>query len=142
MEKVVKETKWAILILILVSIALLGTWGVVNVYDYNLVNQSALLALSLIPLSAALASYMKLTKIKKNPSLMVSETDERLVSQKNEAAAQTLKVLQAVLFFLYLGYTFMIPEDVFTSIVWWLALGLFFFSIFAPVMFRHIGKKD
>ncbi|WP_406685723.1 hypothetical protein [Rossellomorea vietnamensis] len=138
-EKIVKEIKLTILVSLLVSMALLVTWFIFEISDIPFANKS-LLALSLISSSAALASFLKLLKIKKDPNVMVSKTDERLVAEKNEADSKALKLLQGVLFLSYLGYSFIIPEDIFESIGWWITLGILLLSLFAPMMFRHIAK--
>ncbi|WLR47411.1 hypothetical protein LC065_18135 [Halobacillus litoralis] len=140
-EKLVKETKWTIGVSLFVSLALFVTWVILQTTAASFTDNKAFLALSLIPFSAALASFLKLTKIKKNPKMIVSETDERLVAEKNEADAKTLKVLQGILFLSYLGYTFIIPEDTFSSIGWWITLGVLLFSLFAPFIFRHMMKE-
>ncbi|MCA1060087.1 hypothetical protein LCL96_14205 [Rossellomorea aquimaris] len=139
-EKIVKEIKWTIFVSLLVSMALLVTWFIFEISDIPFANKS-LLALSLIPFSAALASFLKLLKIKKDLNVLVSETDERVVAEKNEADAKALKLLQGVLFLSYLGYSFIIPEDIFESIGWWITLGILLLSLFAPLMFRHITKE-
>ncbi|UOQ42924.1 hypothetical protein MUN89_13265 [Halobacillus salinarum] len=140
-EKLVKETKWTIGVSLFVSFALFAIWVIFETTDVFFTNNKAFLALSLIPFSASLAAFLKLMKIKKNPKMMVSETDERLVAEKNEADAKTLKVLQGILFLSYLGYTFIIPEATFNSIGWWLTLSVLLFSLFAPFVFRHIMKE-
>ncbi|MEL3971129.1 hypothetical protein AAEO50_02465 [Rossellomorea oryzaecorticis] len=140
-EKVVKETKITIGVLMLVSLVLLVAWFIIDIKEVPFTNNKALLALSLIPLSAALASFLKLMKIKKNPNVILSETDERLVAEKNEADAKALKLLQGVLFLSYLGYTFIIPDDTFNSIGWWITLIVLLLSLFAPLVFRHITKE-
>ncbi|ELK44339.1 UNVERIFIED_CONTAM: hypothetical protein N8J90_00880 [Halobacillus marinus] len=140
-EKLVKETKLTIGISLFVSLALFITWFILETTSISFPNSKAFLALSLIPLSAALTSFLKLMKIKKNPKIIVSETDERLVAEKNQADAKTLKVLQGVLFLSYLGYTFIIPEDTFKSVGWWVTLSVLLFSLFAPLIFRHIMKE-
>ncbi|MGR3764139.1 hypothetical protein [Rossellomorea sp. NS-SX7] len=140
-EKIVKETKVTIGVSLLVSMALFITWFIFEIAEFSFTNNKALLALSLIPFSTAIASSLKLMKIKKNPKVIVSETDERLVAEKNEADAKALKLLQGVLFLSYLGYTFIIPEDTFKSIGWWITLGILLLSLFTPLMFRHITKE-
>lgn len=139
-KKIVKEIKLTILVSLLVSMALLVAWFIFEISDIPFANKS-LLALSLISSSAALASFLKLLKIKKDPNVMVSETDERLVAEKNEADSKALKLLQGVLFLSYLGYTFIIPEDIFKAIGWWISLGTLLLSLFAPLMFRRITKE-
>lgn len=140
-EKLVKETKLIIWVTLFVSLVLFATWVVLETTGTFFINNKAFLALSLIPFSAALASSLKLMKIKKHPQWMVSETDERVVAEKNEADAKTLKGLQGVLFLSYLGYTFVSPEDIFQSIGWWITLSVLLFSLFAPFLFRHILKS-
>ncbi len=140
-KKIVKETKLTISVSLLVSMVLFVTWFIFEIREISFINNKALLALSLIPFSAALASFLKLMKIKKDPKVLVSETDERLVAEKNEADAKALKLLQGVLFLSYLGYTFILPEDIFNSIGWWMTLGILLLSLFTPLMFRHITKE-
>ncbi|MYL71591.1 hypothetical protein GLW00_12050 [Halobacillus litoralis] len=140
-EKLVKETKLTIGISLFVSLALFITWFIFETTTISFTNSKAFLALSLIPFSAALASFLKLMKIKKNPKIIVSETDERLVAEKNQADAKTLKVLQGILFLSYLGYTFIIPEDTFKSFGWWVTLCVLLFSLLAPIIFRHMMKE-
>lgn len=53
-------------------------------------------------------------------NIIISENDERLVALKNQADANAFRILQGILFFSYLGYTFMVPEDVFEAVGWWL----------------------
>ena len=139
-KKLVKETKLTIGVSLFVSFALFVTWVIFESSDISFTNNKAFLALSLIPFSAALAAFLKLMKITNNPKMIISETDERLVSEKNEADAKTLKVLQGVLFLSYLGYTFIIPEDTFKSVGWWITLCVLLLSLFAPHIFRHMLK--
>ncbi|MCA0970683.1 hypothetical protein LCM20_08795 [Halobacillus litoralis] len=141
-EKLVKETKLIIGVSLFASLALLITWTTVELMNTSFGNDKALLALSIIPLSAALASYLKLIKINKDPQKMVAETDERLVAEKNEADAKALKLLQGILFLTYMGYTFIFPEETFQSLGWWVTLGILLLSLFAPVMIRHMLKES
>lgn len=140
-KKLMKETKLTISVLLLVSIALIVIWFIFETRDISFTDNKAFLALSLIPFSAALASFLKLMKIKRDSKVLVSETDERLVAEKYEADAKTLKLLQGVLFLSYLGYTFIIPEDTFKSVGWWIVLCILLLSLFTPLIFRHIAKK-
>lgn len=140
-EKLVKETKLMIWVTLFVSLVLFATWVVLETTGTFFINNKAFLALSLIPFSAALASSLKLMKIRKHPQWMVSEIDERLVAEKNEAEAKTLKALQGLLFLSYLGYTFVSPEEIFQSIGWWITLSVLLFSLFAPFLFRHLMKN-
>ncbi|WP_394218855.1 hypothetical protein [Halobacillus trueperi] len=140
-EKLVKEIKLTIGVSLFVSLALFVTWIILETTDVSSTVHKAFLALSLIPFSAALASLLKLMKLKKNPKMIVSETDERLVAEKNEADAKTLKFLQGVLFLSYLGYTFTIPEDTFQSVGWWITLVILLLSLFTPLIFRHTANR-
>ncbi|WP_160909408.1 hypothetical protein [Pontibacillus yanchengensis] len=89
-----------------------------------------------------MAYYLKLVKLKKEPKGFVAEIDERLVSQKNEADAKTLKLLQGGLFLLYLAYTFILPEEVFKSIGWRGTLSTLLFALFAQAFFRYITSRS
>lgn len=128
-DKIVKETKTIMLVSLLIGLALLEAGIMFSWLGINLVpNNRALVGLSFIPLSVALMYYVKLVSIRKSPQkmhpLIISESDERLVALKNEANAQAFRILQAALFLTYMGYTLMVPADIFESIGWWILLGL------------------
>jgi len=115
-------------------------------------NNKAVVALSFIPLAVAFASYVTLQTIKKNPQKMkdviISENDERLIALKNQADANAFKILQGILFFSYMGYTLMVPEDIFEAIGWWLITFLLLVSFLlqgilsAKSMDKHDSKND
>jgi len=56
--------------------------------------------------------------------IIIQESDERLVALKNEADAKALKIIQGSIFLAYMGYTLMVPEDIFESVGWWILLVL------------------
>lgn len=140
---------YAMLILGAVLLAL-GTGF--RVFDINLFpNNKAIIGLSFIPLSVAFTYYSKISRIKKHPDEMkiviISEGDERLVALRNEADAKALKILQGALFLTYMGYTLMIPEDIFESAGWWLIMILLFFSflsrvIMSTIVMRKANSRD
>jgi hypothetical protein len=104
-------------------------------------NSKALLALSLLPLGMAFVSFLKVSRMRKSPTLMrkilIKENDERLVALNNAADAVTFKILQGALFLTYFGYTFMFPEEVFKSVGWWVLLTLLLGSMLLQGIFRH-----
>jgi hypothetical protein len=96
-------------------------------------NNKAVVALSFFPLGIAFASYIKLQTIKKYPQKMkdiiISENDERLIASKNQADANAFRILQRLLFFSYMGYTLMVPGDIFEAAGWWLITFLLLASL-------------
>lgn len=124
-EKTVKKSTMIMLVSLIIGIVLLATGILLELMDIKLLpNNKAIVALSFTPLVVAVISYVKLRTIKKNPqkmkNIIISENDERLVALKNQADANAFRILQGILFFSYLGYTFMVPEDVFEAVGWWL----------------------
>jgi hypothetical protein len=110
-------------------------------------NNKAIVGLSFIPLSVALVYYLKLMRIKKSPykmrEILVNENDERLVALKNEADAKAFRIIQGALFLTYMGYTLMVPEDIFESVGWWILLVLLFVSFISQgVIYSKLMKKD
>ena len=113
-----------LLVTLVIGVALLATGIIFKLLEINLLpNNMAIIALSLIPLSVALAYYVKLLGIKKSPQkFIINEIDERLVALKNEADAKAFKIVQGALFLTYMGYTLMVPKDVFKSVGSWLLM--------------------
>ena len=101
---------------------------------YFIQNNKAFIGLSFIPLSVAFVYYIKLSRIKKSPqkmrNIIINENDERLVALRNEADAKAFKALQGALFLTYMGYTLMVPEDIFESVGWWIILFSYSFLSF------------
>ncbi|MEA4924289.1 MAG: hypothetical protein VB084_03170 [Syntrophomonadaceae bacterium] len=133
-DRIVKESKMIMFVTLSVGIAILAIGVTFSLMNIDLIsNPKAIIGLSFIPLSVAFAYYIKLSSIKKSPqkmcNLIITENDERLVALKNEADAKTLKILQGVLFLTYVGYTLMVPEDIFESTGWWLLMILLLFSL-------------
>lgn len=133
-EKVVKRTK-TILFAALISGAVLLAAGILfELAKVRLLPENkALVGLSFIPFSIAFSALILLLKIKKSPETMkkfvISETDERLVALKNEAEAKAFKILQSALYLTYMGYTLIVPADVFESAGWWILTGLLLLSL-------------
>ncbi|KYG31762.1 hypothetical protein AZF04_02980 [Alkalihalobacillus trypoxylicola] len=140
--KFLKEKKLTVILLLLVSSVLFVAWFILETRSITYINNQVFLALSLIPFSVALVSFLKIFKIKKDPKLMVLETDERIVAERNEANAKTLKILQVILLLAYLSYTVSNPEDIFKTLGWWVTLCILLLSLFMPLVFRHISRKN
>lgn len=149
-EKLIKESKTIIRVTLIIGIILLAVGTIFSFMNITLLpNNGAIIGLSFIPLAAAFAYYVKLSKIKKSPQkLIVNEIDERLVALKNEADAKAFKIVQGALFLTYMGYTLMVPKDVFESVGWWILLILLFISLFSQailgmiVMRKETSKVD
>jgi len=148
-EKVIKEYKMIMIVTLIVGLVLLAVGIIFTLLNLRLVpNNKAIVGLSFIPLGVALAYLIKLTVIKKSPLKMrdtiINENDERLISMKNEADAKSFKIIQGALFMAYMGYTLMVPEDIFESLGWWLLLVLLFVSFISQVIMSKIisGKEN
>jgi len=146
-EKIVKESKLIMLITLITGIVILAVGLIFDFMKIDLVDNKAIMGLSLTPLSVAFVYYLKLSAIKKSPQKMrdiiITESDERLVAVKNEANSQALKIQQGALFLTYMGYTLMVPEDVFESIGWWILLILLLVSFMSQAILVAIamGKE-
>lgn len=148
-EKIIKEARMIIVVCLTVGIILLVTGVVFTFIEVSFVpNTRAIIGLSIIPLSVVLVYYLKLNNIKKSPqkmkNIIISESDERLVALKNEADAKTFKLVQAVIFLGYMGYTLMVPEDIFESIGWWIVLVTLMVTFIAQGVLRSMiySKKE
>jgi hypothetical protein len=132
-EKIVIETRIIMIICTIVGAILLGIGIVFGIMAVSLIsNPKAIIGLSFIPFSVAFVYYLKLSGIKKAPQKMkntiINEIDERLVALKNEADAKAFKIIQGVIFLSYMGYTLMVPEDIFESVGWWILMVLLFIT--------------
>ncbi len=101
-------------------------------------NNKAVIACSFVPAGMALAAWYKLHVIRKYPKqmkpLIVSMNDERLIAARNHADAITHGIIQWLLRLSFFCYTLIVPDDIFESVGWWIIFGLFFVSVFAPVI--------
>src|SRR5690554_6518965 len=145
-EKIVKEAKVIFCVTFVLGIVLLVTSITLNMLEVYVLNNKAIGALSLSPFSVSFIYLGKLLGIKKYPqkmrSLIIHETDERVVACKNEVDAKALKITQAAMILGYMGYTLMIPEDIFEAVGWWLILALTLTSFFAQAIFGISKKKE
>lgn len=148
-DKIIREYKAIIIVTLVTGLALLTVGTIFTLVNFRLLpNNKAIVGLSFIPLGVALVYWIKLTLIKKSPLKMrdtiINENDERLISMKNEADAKSFKIVQGALFLAYMGYTLMVPEDIFESLGWWLLLVLLFVSFISQVIMSKIisGKEN
>jgi len=132
---------------LIIGLALLAAGLICQSSGLNILpNSKALTGLSFIPLAVAFSYYIRIRNIKKHPqemkSIIIHESDERLIAIKNEAYANAFKALQKTVFLTYMGYTLMVPADIFESAGWWLITLLLFISfIFQVVFFRKAASK-
>lgn len=146
-EKMIKEARIIMIIAIIAGAALLSTGIIFRVLDVSFIpNKRALIGLSFIPFSVAFVYLLKLLRIKKTPqkmkNIIINESDERLVALKNEADAKAFKIIQATIFMSYMGYTFMVPEDIFESVGWWILMGLMFVTFISQGLLAAQAQKN
>lgn len=146
-EKIKKETKMIMIVTLVTGLFLLAAGISLRVMNIQwLENNRAVVGLSFIPLSVAVVYYFKLARLNKSPDKMretlLNEMDERLASLRNEADAKAFKVIQGSLFLAYMGYTLIVPEDIFESVGWWILLALMVVSFMVQGIFNSqaIGK--
>ncbi len=147
-EKIMKESKVIILITLTVGFALLLTGIVLLSLGTGLTpNDKAFVGLSFIPFSLSVSYWIKLSRMKKSPQsipkTLLPEIDERLVSIRNEADAKALKVVQGAIFLIYMGYTLMVPGDIFESPAWWILLMLLSISFLSQgILHKIVAGRD
>jgi hypothetical protein len=147
-EKMMKESKVIFLISLTVGSVLLLTGIVLLQLGAELTpNDKAFIGLSFIPFGLSFSYFIKYSRIRKSPQsirkTMLPEIDERLVSIRNEADAKALKVMQGVMFLTYMGYTLIVPGDVFESPAWWILLALLFLSFLSQgILQKIVAGKD
>lgn len=147
-KKVMKESKVIMIVTLAIGLIILAIGIVFSLLDVTLIkNNKAIIGLSFIPLSVAFVYYLKLTGIKKSPhkmrEIIVNESDERLVALKNEVDAKAFRIIQGALFLTYMGYTLMVPEDIFESVGWWILLVLLFVSFISQgIIHTKVMRKD
>lgn len=142
----VKKQRLYLFVSLLLGLFMLATALVLNLFDL-FDNTKAIVALSFIPFGVASAIAINLYLIKKHPrrmnALIISETDERLMAIKHETDSITFRILRWALLFFYLGYTFIVPEDIFEAPGWWLVLAFLLVSYtLQEVLFMIKQKKD
>jgi len=142
-EKIIKEAKTMMIVSLVIGWALLAVGLVFGLIDISPIpNSNAIVGLSLIPFGVAFTYYLKIKQIKLSPQKMrhiiIGENDERLVAQKNEADAKAFKIIQGALFLAYMGYTLIVPGDVFETVGWWILLSLLMISFLAQVIMSKI----
>lgn len=144
-EKVRKDTKLILLATLVIGVGLLAAGLLLRSLNIDQINHKAIIGLSFIPLAVAAMSYYKLNLIKKDPNkirdILINESDERLVAVNNEADAKAFRIVQGLLFLAYMGYTLMVPKDIFESIGWWILLVLLFVTFITQGVFRSGGRR-
>lgn len=147
-EKIIKETKVIMIVTLAIGLVLLVTGISFDLLDIRIIkNNRAIVGLSFIPLCVSCVYCLKLKRIKKSPhkmrEILVNENDERLVALKNEADAKAFRIIQSALFLTYMGYTLIVPEDIFESVGWWILLVLLFVSFISQgVIHTRVLRKD
>jgi predicted membrane chloride channel (bestrophin family) len=147
-EKLVSQTKFNIIVSIITGVLLLLTGIIFSMFDLVPVKMTkAITGLSFIPFGFAFANFINLLRIKKSPQKMrtviVSHNDERLVAIRNEADARAFRILQWLLFMVYMGYTLMVPNDIFEAVGWWIILIILFVSyILQGILYKVVSGNN
>ncbi len=147
-ENMIKKEKFELILNAALGLGLLAAGISMRALDINLLkNNKSIIALSFIPLAMAFSKYISIYFIKKHPDKMnlaiISENDERLVKERNEAEAKSNKVFRWLIYLVFLGYTFMVPNDAFEAAGWWVVLAIFLMAYLIPCIFlKRIQNKD
>jgi hypothetical protein len=145
-DKIVKDTKSIILVALLVGIILLGLGLTFGFLEGDLQKYSkGIVGLSFLPLSVSFVSYIKLKMIRNNPGKMkdmiIEDTDERILSLRNESDAKAFRIVQGAIFLSYMGYTLLVPGDIFEAIGWWILLVLCLTTFISQGVISHLANK-
>lgn len=147
-EKIVSQTKFNIVTGMITGVLLITTGIIFSMFDLVPVKMTkAIIGLSFIPFGFAFANFVNLLRIKKSPQKMrtviIAHNDERLVAIRNEADARAFRILQWLLFMVYMGYTLMVPNDIFEAVGWWIILIILFVSYILQVVIYKLvsGNK-
>jgi predicted membrane chloride channel (bestrophin family) len=147
-EKIVGQTRFNIIISISTGVLLLLTGIIFSVFGLVPVKiAKATVSLSFIPFGFAFANFVNLLRLKKSPQKMqtviIAHNDERLVAIRNEADARAFRILQWLLIMVYIGYTLMVPDDIFEAAGWWIILIVLFVSYILQAIFYKVvsGNK-
>jgi hypothetical protein len=147
-EKIIKEARLIMITCLTVGVILLGIGVTFRMLEINIINNNkAIIGLAFIPLAVAFTNYLKLVRIKKAPQKMreiiISHNDERLVAIKNEADGKAFRILQGIIFLTYMGYTLIVPKDIFESAGWWIILALLFLTfILQGIIYKIVSKRN
>ncbi len=146
-DKIVKEARVIMIVGLVIGFLLLGLGIVFNILDVGFIgNKRGLVGLSFIPFSIAIIYFIKLSGIRKTPdkmkNIIITENDERLVALKNEADAVAFKIVQGAIFLSYMGYTLLVPEDIFESVGWWILMGLLFIAFMSQGILAARAMKN
>lgn len=145
-EKILKNTKTTIMIGLTTGFLLLLLGLTIGSLNKSFeIYRKGIVALSFIPFSVSIASYIKLRMVKSNPvkmkNLIISESDERLITIKNEADAKAFRIVQAAVFMSYMGYTLLVPEDIFKAVGWWILLTLLLVTFVSQGIIAYVLNK-
>lgn len=145
-DKIVKNTKSIVLVALFVGIILLGVGLSFGLLGGDLQKFSkGIVGLSFIPLSVSIASYIKLRMIRRNPlkmkDMIIEESDERILSLRYESDAKAFRIVQGALFLSYMGYTLLVPEDIFEAVGWWILLILLFITFISQGVISYLVNK-
>lgn len=143
-EKVIRKTKQSMVVTGSIGLVLLLAGIYISVARENIGNLGrGLTGLSFIPLAMAGMYFYKYNRISKDPtsmkSIIIDESDERLSRLRDEAGAKAFRLTKGALFLGYMGYTLLVPEDIFESLGWWILFGCMFLAFVSEGLFLKAG---
>jgi hypothetical protein len=142
MEKIVHDTRTKIVASLIAGATLVGAGIVAAVLRPDLSQfGKTLVSLSFIPFAVSLSHWLNICLLRRRPQAMrpfvVAESDERLIAQRNEAEAAASRVMRFALYLTFLGYSLLVPADVFVAAGWWILLALLFVSYALPMFMLY-----
>ena len=144
-QNLIKKSKLIIKANLIVGTLLFIIGILMILFNINVVpNNKAIIGISFIPFAVAFSKWINLVFINKYPEEMapsiVSENDERLVAERNLAEATTNRIFRWLLLLVFMGYTLVVPSDVFKTIGWWIVFALLCFSHLIPLVMLKLSS--
>ena len=131
-----KKEKVILALNLILGIVVLVIGIFVDPFGYH----KSLVGISVVLFGMALASLVKLFSLKKSPTALAEEYDERIVAAKNRADAVSLRIIRYILMLVFLFYTFTRPEEILESLNWWIILVISQLSILLPLILMSIYR--
>jgi hypothetical protein len=133
---IMKKEKVILALNLIVGVIILVIGIFVDPFGYR----KTLVGISVVLLGMAGASVIKVFLLKKSPSALAEEYDERIVAAKNRADAVSLRIIRYILMLVFLFYAFTRPEEIFESLIWWIILVISLLTILLPSIIMSIYR--
>jgi hypothetical protein len=127
---------------IFLLLGLVQSLNIVNITG----NAKVLFGLAVFAFCAGIGPFYNFYLLKKDAASMkpivVSESDERNLTVRNETYARTFSILQWVITYIFFGYTWLFPKEIFVSFGWWSILVIFMSAILIKIpIYIMVNKK-